>query len=191
MAKIIEKAEGMTSGSIQPEALRDGGVATSKFKRSSVAVAIALLFGLVGLSARSTFAQDASTDGVDTDAVSPDRLPLPVNVAGQWSGTITDDDLGAGDFTISISQTNRKLSGGWMATFTNQAPLLNKFDGRASAREVVLRLDNDVDRKACRLAFHSIIANRTEISGKYIWVDCKPQFKGRGGSIEITPLPPV
>jgi hypothetical protein len=190
MAKIIEKGEGyMTSGSIQPEALRDGGVATSKFKRSIVAIAIALLFGLVTLSARSTFAQDDPTDGVDTDAVSPDRLPL-LNVAGQWSGTITDHDLGAGDFTISISQTNRKLSGAWMATFTNQAPLLNKFEGRASAREVVLRLDNDVDRKACRLAFHSIIANGTEISGKYIWVNCKPQFKGTG-TIEITPIPPV
>jgi hypothetical protein len=165
-------------------------VSGSKFKRFSLAIAIALLFGLVGLGARATaFAQDDPTDGVDTDAVSPDRLPL-LNVAGQWSGTITDHDLGAGDFTISISQTNRKLSGAWMATFTNQAPLLNKFEGRASAREVVLRLDNDVDRKACRLAFHSIIANGTEISGKYIWVNCKPQFKGTG-TIEITPIPPV
>ena len=161
----------------------------SKFKLASVAIAIALLFSLIGLSARSTFAQDASTDGVGADAVAPDRLPL-VNVAGQWSGTITDHDLGAGDFSISISQNNRKLSGAWTATFTNQAPLLNKFEGRAGAREVVLRLDNDVDRKACRLAFHSIIANGTEISGKYSWVDCKPQFKGTG-TIEITPLPPV
>jgi len=71
------------------------------------------------------------------------------------------------------------------------APLLGDFKGRASAREVALRLDSgQFNRKACRLEFHSITASVSEISGKYSWVDCRPQFKGKG-TIEITPIPPA
>jgi hypothetical protein len=169
-------------------------VSGSKFKRFSLAIAIALLFGLVGLSARSAFAQDDSTDGVDTDAVSPDRLPLPINVAGGWTGTITDNSLGAGTFNISFAQTNRKLSGGWSITFTDQSePMLTgDFNGRATAKEIDFHLDSgQFERKACRLEFHSMVAKGSEIiSGKYSWTGCKPQFKGKG-TIEITPIPPV
>ena len=165
-------------------------VSGKKYRRFSVAIAIALLFGLVGLGARAAFAQDDSTDGVDTDAVSPDRLPLPINVAGQWSGTISDNVLGAGDFGISFNQTNRKLEGAWSITFPAQNELLGTFKGRATAKQITFHLAG-FERKACRLNFHSMVVNVSEISGKYDWVGCKPQFKGKGGTIDIAPVPPV
>jgi hypothetical protein len=164
-------------------------VSGKKYRRFSVAIAIALLFGLVGLGARAAFAQDDSTDGVDTDAVSPDRLPLPINVAGQWTGTITDNVLGAGDFGITFIQTNRKLEGGWSIMFPAQSQLLGNFKGRATAKQITFHLAG-FNRKVCRLDFQSLTASGSEISGKYEWVGCKPQFKGKG-TIDITPVPPV
>jgi hypothetical protein len=146
------------------------------------ALILSILMGL-GSFAR---AEDAADTG---DVTAPDALP--VNVQGSWTGPIIDNVMGAGSISVDISQTNRRLNGGWSATFPTSPVFLGNFDGRASARAVNLRLDSSVfDRKGCRLVFHSITASGTEIQGNYHWVNCGKQFRGdRGGTIDITPAP--
>ncbi len=169
-----------------------------KIRRSGLALAIVFTLGIVASPAMFARAQDAlpdadvSSNGVDSDAVSPDKLPLPINVQGTWSGTISDDDMGAGTLTISITQTNRKLSGGWSATFSSTS-FLGEFNGRATAKMVRLHLSHaQFEKKTCELNFKSTVANGTEISGSYKWAYCGGQFKhDKGGTIDIFPVPPV
>lgn len=152
--------------------------------RASAIVGMALLFGAVGLGVKSTFAQDANSDAVSPDA-------LPINVQGSWTGSITDDTMGAGDFTIAIMQRKRRLSGGWTATFPSTPEFLGDFEGRATAAVITLRLSSaDFTRRRCRLDFRSITASGTEMQGNYRWVNCGKEFQGdKGGSIDITPTP--
>ena len=129
-------------------------------------------------------AMDAS-DGADTD--SPDALPI--SVAGAWSGTISDDKMGAGDFTITFSQNRRKLNGGWTATFTAVPEFLGDFKGRSSSRRVNFQLaSGQFDKRSCHIRFKSTTAGGGQILGNYRWANCGKQFKGdKGGTINITP----
>jgi hypothetical protein len=69
--------------------------------------------------------------------------------------------------------------------------LTGDFNGRATAKQITFHLaSGQFNRKVCRLDFHSLTASGSEISGKYEWVGCKPQFKGKG-IIDIMPIPPV
>jgi hypothetical protein len=161
----------------------------SKLIRSSIAIAIALLFGTVGWGAQFAIAQDDSPGGIDADAVSPDRLPLPINIQGGWSGSITDDSLGVGTFDISIVQKSRKLKGQWTAQLPDEPLFLGDFKGRATARVITLHIGSTTafNKKSCQLNFHSLVASGIGISGKYTWEGCAGQFKGAGGTIDIVP----
>lgn len=189
-----------------------------KMGRASLIVAIALVFGLVGFGTRSAVAQTISPNSIAVtstevdpeaaandaaietdlaadlddsgDQVSPARLPLPINVQGGWAGSIIDNKLGAGDISVTITQKNRKLSGGWQITFPSQPqPFTGDFKGRATARLVQLHLrSGQFNRRLCRLNFTSTSASGTGISGKYHWVNCGAQFRG-AGTIDLTPLP--
>jgi len=134
-------------------------------------------------------APDASasdgSDGADTD--SPDALPI--SVAGAWSGTITDDALGAGDFTITFSQKNRKLNGGWTATFTSVPEFLGDFKGKSTSSRVTFNASSgQFNKRSCRLKFKSTTASGGQILGNYRWANCGKEFKGdKGGTINITP----
>ncbi len=129
-------------------------------------------------------AMDAS-DGADTD--SPDALPI--SVGGPWSGTITDDVMGAGNFTITFSQNRRKLNGGWTATFTSLPEFLGDFKGRSTSKRVNFQLaSGQFNKRSCHIRFRSTTAGGGQILGNYRWADCGKQFKGdKGGTINITP----
>jgi hypothetical protein len=189
-----------------------------KMGRTSLIVALALVLGLVGFGTRSAVAQTISPNSIAVtstevdpeaaandaaietdlaadlddsgDQASPARLPLPINVQGGWAGSITDNKLGAGDISITITQKNRKLSGGWQITWpTAPQPFTGNFKGRATARLVQFHLQSgQFNRKVCRLNFTSTSASGTGISGNYHWFNCGAQFRG-GGTIDITPLP--
>ncbi|MHB8382928.1 MAG: hypothetical protein ACYDC3_11410, partial [Candidatus Binataceae bacterium] len=129
-----------------------------------------------------------SASGSSADAASPDALPL--NITGKWTGSITDDGMGAGDFTVSFTQSNRKLRGGWTATFTS-ASLLGSLKGRAAPRKVNFAMSSgDFTKRSCRMKFKSLSAAVGQIQGNYRWAGCGKQFKGNaGGKITITPVP--
>src|SRR3954466_16232467 len=55
--------------------------------------------------------------------------PSPVNIAGTWKGTVTDSQLGSGNVTAIINQSNAAVTGTWSATYTNTA---NKNAGSLS-----------------------------------------------------------
>jgi hypothetical protein len=143
-------------------------------------------------TARHAFAQDmpAPEASAGPDAESPDALPI--NASGMWTGDISDDSLGSGSINLSISQKNKKLSGGWSATFTTADFLGGIEKGSLStAKHITLKLgSSSFDKNACRLKFVSAVANGTEIQGNYQWVSCGKQFKDdKGGTIDVTPAP--
>src|SRR5665213_3263098 len=170
-----------------------------KMGRASLIVALALVFGLVGFGTRSAVAQTITPNSIavtstqvnpeatandaaieadlnadladDGDQASPARLPLPINVQGGWAGSIIDNKLGAGDISITITQKNRKLSGGWQVTWPSAPlPFTGNFKGRATARLIQVHLQSgQFNRKACRLNFTSTSASGTGISGNYHW----------------------
>lgn len=129
----------------------------------------------------------ASDGSEEADIDSPDALPI--NVGGAWSGTITDDALGAGDFTITFSQKNRKLNGGWTATFTSVPEFLGDFKGKSTSRRVTFKASSgQFNKRSCRLKFRSTSASGGQILGNYRWANCGKEFKDdKGGTINITP----
>ena len=134
-------------------------------------------------SAADTSASDASGES-DTD--SPDALPI--NVAGPWSGTISDDHMGDGGFTITFSQARRKLNGGWTATFSGQPQFLGDFKGRSASKRVTFGLSSgQFNKRSCHIKFKSTTAGGGQILGNYKWAGCGKQFKGDKGMINITP----
>ena len=175
---------------------------TTIHKVSVAIVGMALLIGVNGLAVKPAHGQEVSTDDSSAvqdsdsdgpavaDGESPDALPI--SVAGQWQGTISDDKLGAADFTITFSQKRRKLKGGWTADFNSEPEFLGDFRGLATSERVNFHLlSGQFDRKSCRLIFRSVTANGGQIQGDYKWVDCGKQFRGdKGGSIDITPVEP-
>ena len=84
---------------------------------------------------------------------------------------------------------DRRLSGGWTATFGTQE-FLGDFKGIATPKQVNFNLaSGQFERRSCRLEFKSVSASGGEIQGTYRWVACGTQFKGdKGGSISITPV---
>ncbi len=147
-----------------------------------------MVFSVWPVGAQDLDPLDSALSGAVT---SPDALPI--TVGGPWSGTITDDMLGAGTFMITFNKpSNRNLSGGWNATFSNQPELLGNFKGTATAKRVNFNLNSGgFDSHSCRLKFKSSSAGGGFIQGNYKWVNCGKQFKGdKGGSISITPVVP-
>ncbi|MFZ0660273.1 MAG: hypothetical protein WAM05_16255 [Candidatus Binataceae bacterium] len=136
-------------------------------------------------TATDASASDAS-DGADLE--SPDALPISVN--GSWSGTISDDKMGGGDFTITFSQRRRKLNGGWTATFTALPQFLGDFRGKSTSTRVTFNLSSgQFNKRSCHIKFRSTSASGGQIIGTYRWADCGKEFKGNsGGVINITPI---
>lgn len=106
--------------------------------------------------------------------------------------TITDVNLLVGRFSITFDQKNRKLKGGWTATFSNEPEFLGDFKGNSASKKVDFNLSSgQFDKKSCRLKFKSVTAGGGFIQSNYKWVDCGHQFEGdKGGSIVITPNVP-
>jgi hypothetical protein len=182
----------------------------SGLNRAGAIFAATLLLGMMRLGVGTAFAQGTSSqqnvtpqqdvsspddaddpDDAATNAVSPDFL-LPITVRGPWTGSISDDALGSGDFSITFKQHNYRLTGGWTATFNTSPEYIGNVRGTAGARVIKFRLASGQFRRfSCRLIFKSITASGSEIQGNYFWYGCGRQFAGdKGGSIDITPIPP-
>jgi hypothetical protein len=176
--------------------------AVRKISLAGALLGAAVWMGVMAISATSVQAQDvnsqdsatagapASDASATDDTESPDALPI--SVGGPWSGTITDDSLLAGGFAITFDQKNRKLNGGWTATFSNEPEFLGDFKGKSTSKKVDFNLSSgQFDKNSCRLKFKSVTAGGGYIQGNYKWVNCGKQFKGdKGGSIVITPYVP-
>ncbi len=166
-------------------------------QRSVIAGAAFALSALATLPiAHRALAQDTPAPEASADAESPDALPI--NVQGSWSGTITDDNMGAGTITLSIKQTNRDLTkgSGWTATFNTSATSPQYVGGmengsRATSKGITLKLgSSSFNKKDCHIQFSSTSPSGTQIQGNYKWAGCGKQFKSDGGgTINVTRTP--
>jgi hypothetical protein len=138
------------------------------------------------LPARMTtaHAQDSSTsdaspgDEGSEDLTSPDAgtassRARPVSASGHWSGTISDNSLGAGTVDLLISQNKRKLSGGFdISAFQGTAEdLSGNLTGQASAGGIAFTLKPS-RIKGCRINGTSTSFNGAEIKGSYSTIKC-------------------
>jgi hypothetical protein len=150
-------------------------------------------------SVPSAFAQSATSDAAASDAATPDATStadassadaLPINIAGQWSGSMNDDNLGAGDFSINFDQTNKRLTIGWSVNFAS-VMYQGAGTGRSNSKKVTFKLTSgSFEKKGCKAKFTSMFASGTQIQGNYKWSGCDKEFgeaKDKGGSITITP----
>jgi hypothetical protein len=176
---LIEEVEDYSMKTITRTALQASVIAGAAFVLAAISTMP---------TARRAFAQDTPAPEASADAESPDALPI--NIEGSWSGSINDDSLGAGDVSFSISQKNRKINGGWSATF-NTFSVLGDFKGHVTSKKATFVLTSaNFENKSCKAKFTPSEVSGTEITGSYKYVNCGKQFKhDGGGTIDVTPTP--
>jgi hypothetical protein len=143
-----------------------------------------------GFSESGAWAQE-SDDQAD-DAVSLDDLAAQAAAAAQndpdypnitpgpasgiYSGTVTDNNMGVGTISASLSQFKGKLSGVWQDTFVPPAFWNGtiKSNGAISARMKFHLFGK------CGYVFHGVFKNGNEISGSYTLNGCKKMAKDHG-----------
>ncbi len=146
-----------------------------------------------GFTDSAAWAQE-SDDQAD-DAVSPDDDASQADAASQddadpqnesgckagpasgiYSGTVMDNNMGAGTISGSFSQCRGKLNGVWQDTFVPPAFFKGtiKSNGAISAR-----MKFHVFGK-CGYLFHGVFENGNEISGSYTLNGCKGMAPDHG-----------
>jgi hypothetical protein len=178
-----------------------------RMTRATALMANVLLFGILRVGASVVFAQDSSAaqsaasdrdvispDDVNPDpvpdAVSPEVLPRALNIRGPWSGSITDNVLGAGAISLSVNQRVRQLGGGWAATFPS-VQYVGTFKGTSTTKAVKFNLaSTHFATGRCQVRIAGLAVSDTEISGTYFWSRfCGKELAGDKGTFDITAVP--
>jgi hypothetical protein len=123
----------------------------------------------------SSQADSASQD--DTDSID-EATP---SAGGIYSGTVMDNNMGAGAISAAIGQTRSKLSGVWQDTFVPPAFLKGsiKKNGKISLKMRFHIKGN------CGYVFNGVFENDDEISGNYKLTGCKG-MEPDAGTLDMT-----
>lgn len=104
--------------------------------------------------------------------------PAPADIAGTWSGPVTDGLQGSGTLSLSLAQTGDSVTGTWSIAFANPA---NDIAGIAAGDvsnltvSILLRPSNP---PTCQFGPFQVTANvttgsvLTAMSGSYATVQC-------------------
>ncbi len=149
-------------------------------------IAVVGLIGMANLPAatNTAHAQDSSVrdasagDEGPGDTTSPDpgssssRVRV-VSASGHWSGTLSDNSLGAGSIDLLISQSKRKLGGGFdVSGFQGTAEdLSGALTGKASPAGIAFTL-KPTRIRGCRISGVSSSFDSSEIKGSYTTQTC-------------------
>jgi hypothetical protein len=132
---------------------------------------------------------DAVSQGDDTsqaDTASPDDAdatkPAPVSAGGIYSGTVMDNNMGAGKISAAISQIHAKISGTWQDTFVPPAFINGtiKANGKLNWRMRFGLKGN------CGYLFTGVFKNGNEISGSYKVNGCGKKVVADHGTLDMT-----
>jgi len=124
---------------------------------------------------------DGGAGDSEADDVSSNNAAAPPDVAGDWSGTTVDAQLGSGFFDMTIDQTGGKLSGTWHSEFSNGT---FNFTGSITRKGKVTFNLNDGGN--CHLSAAGTLVGTDEISCTYKVKSCSPKYNHDTGSIDIT-----
>lgn len=109
-------------------------------------------------------------------ASSSDSTP-PIDIGGSWTGTIQDSIGGAGNFSITISQSGASVTGVWSSTFSN-----SNFNnggstsGTVDGNSVTFILSPSNPRSCPFNAIGTISGN--QITGNYAAFNCTGAITG-------------
>jgi hypothetical protein len=120
-----------------------------------------------GFSGSTAFAQQW-TDPSDDSATDDSATPSVPDITGSYSGTLDDHKLGIGDVSMDITQTGKKITGSWTATFGGPGTL----KGVVTSKGRVLARLKITGQGACGLNVEGKFANGNEISGHYQVTGC-------------------
>jgi hypothetical protein len=117
--------------------------------------------------------------------------PTITNIAGTWTGPLTDNSAGPGTVTLTVSQSGVSLSGTWTITYQNTAlnSALSMIGGNSGALSgsingsTVAEVLTPTRAQAC-LYEVTATANGSSIAGT--WVFNQGCLSPDGGNITVT-----
>ena len=133
-------------------------------------------------------ADEAVSPGDDTsqpDTASPTDAdttkPAPVSAGGVYSGTVMDNNQGAGKISAAISQIHAKIIGTWQDTFVPPAFIAGtiKANGNLNWRMPFGLKGN------CGYLFTGVFKNGNEISGSYKVNGCGKKVAADHGTLDM------
>lgn len=107
-----------------------------------------------------------------------------VNVAGNYTGPLSDNTVGPGSITLALSQSGSSLSGTFQDTFTN-APQGNNagtVSGSISGSTIQLTATSS-NPNACPFSVTATVGSSGQIQGTYAAKRCST---ADGGSFTVT-----
>jgi hypothetical protein len=105
-------------------------------------------------------AGDSTDDGADV-ATEPDKKVPPPDIAGDWSGSIIDDDALSTTFAIEVFQKHSKIMGSW----TTGAGGSGSYKGSISSNGEDLKFKLKQKGNKCSISAKGTIQLPVEISG--------------------------
>jgi len=121
--------------------------------------------------------QDDAASQADSASQGDDSIDATtVSASGIYSGTVMDNNMGAGTISAAISQIHSKLIGNWQDTFVPPAFIMGtiKSNGTISMRMRFHLKGN------CGYVFNGVFEHGNEISGDYTLNGCKGMAPDHG-----------
>ena len=101
--------------------------------------------------------------------------PTPAEIAGSWSGPLTDALQGSGTLSFSLAQTGDSVTGTWSITFANPAADVSGLaagDVSGSTISILLRPSNPPTCQYGPFRITATVTGTSAISGSYASVQC-------------------
>ena len=104
--------------------------------------------------------------------------PSPVQVTGQWTGTMTEVvNQWNGSFSFNLSQSGENVSGAWIAS--NNPNVGGPVSGKVDGTEITLEFGQNVASN-CGYKINAGVSGMTTMSGSYDGMNC-PAFPNLHG----------
>lgn len=157
---------------------------------------IALLSG-TALALATSYARAEDSSIFDSQQMSPDDLdtpqeknphPHPLDMTGEWSGTLNDPIMGAGTLDIGVDETRSgRLSGEWTLSFSNVVDI-GTIVGRATPNRVAMKFI--FEKKApfihCRFSIDTKdLVDDSELTANFHFTACGPHTHEERGTLEL------
>jgi hypothetical protein len=123
-------------------------------------------------------------------AAKSSTAPAPAEVAGSWTGPVTDALLGSGTLSFSLAQTGDSVTGTWSINFADSTKdIAGLAAGDVSGSTISIRLKPS-NPPTCQYGPYEIAASVTTsgtsvISGSYSTVQCA---NGDSGTFTASPV---
>jgi hypothetical protein len=125
----------------------------------------------------------------DDSSVSPDKKKPPLNISGDWSGTIEDNLAGEGILDAEFTETSNGTLGGTWTFMFDEGTDFGTIKGKATSDKVSITFvfAPKAPFVHCRFAVSDKHASDTDIRGNYKFTACGPLTKHEHGSLDMSP----